>query len=93
MSYYSKTKTDLSMIGAEAFALLDNSFSAATAPPSRTQPQMFPYQYKAQQSYVVQQTQRTGKVINCYEAVDKYGGALVVEYPKRKTSARKYFFY
>ncbi|XP_071705173.1 uncharacterized protein [Rutidosis leptorrhynchoides] len=97
MSYYSKSKTELSMIGAEAFALLDDNFtSRPTAPPRRPPPQIFPYQYRAQQTYVFQQipAERNETVINCYEAVHKYGGSLVVEYPKRKPArffCREYY--
>ncbi|KAJ0566173.1 hypothetical protein HanIR_Chr06g0270801 [Helianthus annuus] len=94
MFYYRKTKTELSMIEAEAFALLDNNFSPAAVPSRRTPPQLFPSHYKPQQTYVVQQVpvKNNETVINCYEALNKYGGALLVEYPKRKP-ARKGFLY
>ena len=94
MSHHSQTKTELSVIGAEAFALLDDNFPAAAPPPRRTPPQLFPFQYKRQQAYVVHQVpvQRTETVINCYEAINKYGGAHLVEYPKRKTACKGFFF-
>ncbi|KAI3812693.1 hypothetical protein L1987_17405 [Smallanthus sonchifolius] len=101
MSYYPKPKTDIAAIGAEAFALLDDNFSGgqrnlkapspmATARPSRTPPQAFPCHYKSQQAYFVQQVpaKKTDMVIDCYQAANMYGGALLVDYPKRKP-ARK----
>ena len=90
MSHYSQTKTELSVIGAEAFALLDDNFPAAAPPPRRTPPQLFPFQYKRQHAYVVHQVpvQRTETVINCYEAINKYGGAHLV----RKTARKGFFF-
>ncbi|GKE70270.1 hypothetical protein Tco_1528342 [Tanacetum coccineum] len=105
MSYYSESKTDLAMIGAEGFAILDNKFSCGrnskppslptTAPSPRTPQQtMFPYQYKSQQSYFVQQVpaKRTEIVIDCYEAVKVYGGTLIVDKTKRKPARRGIFY-
>ncbi|KAL8244668.1 hypothetical protein R6Q59_010926 [Mikania micrantha] len=65
MSYYSKSKTDLTKIGAEGFSLLDNfggkhksnamfSSSTVSAPPNSI-PESFHYQHQPQQSYVVRQ--------------------------------------
>ena len=105
MSYYSKSKTDLAMIGAEGFALLDNNFSGGwnskppsletTAPPHRTpQHKMFPNQYKPQQSYFVQQVpaERAEMVIDCYEVVSMYGRTLIVDKTKRKPARRGFFY-
>nr|KAJ0218130.1 hypothetical protein LSAT_V11C300110170 [Lactuca sativa] len=110
MSYYSKAKTDLKKIGAEGFSLLDDhcprgqnskrssasAAAAATAPPYRTQPQMFPCQYKPQQTYFVQQAPpETEMVIDSYQAANMYGGTLLVDYPKtnRKPIHNGWFFY
>ncbi|KAJ0911213.1 hypothetical protein HanRHA438_Chr06g0260791 [Helianthus annuus] len=88
MSNYSKSKSELSMTGAEASGLLHNNFS--TTPP----PQLFPCQYKPQQASFQQAPvlQSTETVVIHYQAINTYGGALVMEYPKRKP-ARKGFFY
>ncbi|KAI3679948.1 hypothetical protein L2E82_50684 [Cichorium intybus] len=104
MSYHSKPKTDLAMIGAEAFALLDDNFprgqnlkrplTASTAPPRRNPPHVFPCQYKPQQAYFVQQVpaERTEMVIDSYQAVNVYGGTMLVDYPKRKPTRKGFFF-
>lgn len=106
MSFYQKPKTDVAAIGAEAFAFLDNNFSGGrrhlnpptpvpTAPPSRTEPHIYPYYYKPQQAYFVQQVpaKRTDMVIDSYQAANMYGGTLLVDHPNKQKPARKGFFF
>ncbi|KAL4570347.1 hypothetical protein LXL04_025999 [Taraxacum kok-saghyz] len=104
MAYYSKNKkTDLAKIGVETFAIIDDIFPGgrqSTAPPSRTQQQVFHHQYQPQRAYVVQQqvydapmsTQRTERVISCNEAAKIYGGTLYMDYPKKKPARKGFFF-
>ncbi|KAI3821925.1 hypothetical protein L1987_09501 [Smallanthus sonchifolius] len=65
MSYYSKSKTELTKIGAEGFALIDDlcgghklnpkyCSSIVNAPPNQI-PRLFHYQHQPQQPYVVRQ--------------------------------------
>lgn len=66
MSNYPKSKSELSMIGAETFSLMHGNFSTTT----------IPCQYKRQHAYVVQQApvKSTDTVIRFYQPLDKYGG-------------------
>ncbi|KAI3707302.1 hypothetical protein L6452_25704 [Arctium lappa] len=66
MSYYSRSKAELSKIGTEAFALLDDfscgykskpkpSSSIPSAPCNQIPEKLFHYQYQHEQAYVVRQ--------------------------------------
>ncbi|KAJ9556309.1 hypothetical protein OSB04_010923 [Centaurea solstitialis] len=64
MSYYSKSKSELVKIGADAFTLLDDfSYehkykpkpSSSTTPPIQPLDKVFHYQYQREQAYVVRQ--------------------------------------
>ncbi|KAJ0566172.1 hypothetical protein HanIR_Chr06g0270791 [Helianthus annuus] len=70
MSNYSKSKSELSMTGAEASGLLHNNFSTTTPPP-----QLFPCQYKPQQAYFQQAPvlQSTETLVIHYQAINTYG--------------------
>ncbi|KAI3707300.1 hypothetical protein L6452_25695 [Arctium lappa] len=105
MSYHdSKSKTNLAMIGADAFALLDDlsgghkskpkpSLSKVSVPPRRTPNKLFHYQYQPEEAYVIrQQEMRTETVLDCYEAAKRYGGTVTVDYPKRKPVLKGFFY-
>ncbi|KAJ9556310.1 hypothetical protein OSB04_010924 [Centaurea solstitialis] len=111
MSYYSKSKSELAKIGADAFTLLDDSSyghkykpkpSSSTISTSPVQPidKLFHYQYQREQAYVVRQqvyvapihATRTETVVDCHEAAKRYGGTVIVDYPKRKPARRGFFF-
>ncbi|KAI3792865.1 hypothetical protein L2E82_06756 [Cichorium intybus] len=109
MSYFSKPKTKLANVGADAFALLDgfssghkskSSSSIISVPPSEPSKKLSNYQYQPEATYMIRQqlyvaelqTTRVETVIDSREAAKMYGGTVIVEYPKRK-SARRVFFY
>ncbi|KAJ0431530.1 hypothetical protein HanIR_Chr17g0849371 [Helianthus annuus] len=95
MSYYSKQRADLAVIGAEAFALLDDNFSGGRrkSKPVETGPPIF----FTPKSYLVQQVpaKKIDMVVEFYQADKMYGGhgaAVLVDYPKRKPAVRVSFF-
>ncbi|KAL8208325.1 hypothetical protein R6Q57_007737 [Mikania cordata] len=75
--------------------------SQTTAPISRTTNWNHYHQYQPQQAHVIQQqvyydapvaATITERVINCDEAAKMYGGTVFVDYPKRKTPFKGFFF-
>ncbi|KAK1435984.1 hypothetical protein QVD17_01758 [Tagetes erecta] len=105
MSYDSKSKTELAKIGAEGFAVLDDfnprygSSSTVSAPPNQAPSMFHRYKHRPQQPYLVRQqvyatqvqTTRVETVVDCYEAAKKYGGTVVVDYAKRKSTRWGFF--
>ncbi|OIT22306.1 hypothetical protein A4A49_31558 [Nicotiana attenuata] len=93
-------RKDLSKIGQEAFALLDEqlygrSKGKPSFPPSSSavktinSKNLFYQQYQPQKSNLVQFKPASAieeRVINSYEAVQLHGGVLVCDYSKRKYS-------
>ncbi|OIT02990.1 hypothetical protein A4A49_18231 [Nicotiana attenuata] len=92
-------RKDLSKIGQEAFALLDEQIYGkskgrpSVPPPSAvrtTNSKTFYYQqYQPQKSNLVQFKPASAieeRVINSYEAVQLHGGVLICDYSKRKYS-------
>ncbi|KAI3707297.1 hypothetical protein L6452_25692 [Arctium lappa] len=76
------------------------SLSKVSVPPRQTPNKLFHYQYQPEETYVFRrqvyvapvQEMRNETVVDCYEAAKRYGGTVIVDYPKWKP-ARKGFFY
>ncbi|GKA78690.1 hypothetical protein Tco_0785227 [Tanacetum coccineum] len=105
MSHYYKSNTELSEIGDEAFALLDG-FSSGHKPKatssvssSHTTTQLFHSQYRTDSSYVVRhkvyvapvQAMRNETVMDCYEAAKMFGGTVIVDGHKKRTTRWSFF--
>ncbi|KAL8244669.1 hypothetical protein R6Q59_010927 [Mikania micrantha] len=75
------------------------SSSTSSAPPNHV-PEVFRYQHQPQQPYVVRQQvyvdqvqeRRFETVVNCYEAARRYGGTVVVDHVKIKTTRWGFFY-
>ncbi|OIT03191.1 hypothetical protein A4A49_30795 [Nicotiana attenuata] len=93
-------KKDISKIGQEAFALLDEQrygrkgrpsiFHSSSAPVKTTHKNWFYYQNQPQTSHVVQFKPAYAveeRVINSHEAVQLHGGVLICDYSKRKSKS------
>ncbi|KAI3766499.1 hypothetical protein L2E82_16562 [Cichorium intybus] len=97
MSFFSKPKTQLANIGAEAFALLDGfpsghkSKSSSSTPPSQPPKKVFQNKYQPETIYKIPQVQatRVKMVMDSNEAAKMYGGIVIVDYPKRKSARRE----
>ncbi|KAI3521454.1 hypothetical protein L1887_10921 [Cichorium endivia] len=100
MSFFSKPKTQLANIGADAFALLDgfpsghkskSSSSTINAPPSQPPKKVFQNKYQPETIYNIPQVQatRVKMVMDSNEAAKMYGGIVIVDYPKKKSARRE----
>ncbi|KAK4353724.1 hypothetical protein RND71_025918 [Anisodus tanguticus] len=96
-------KKDISKIGQEAFALLDEQQlygekrSPCVPPPSftvkTTSTNYLSYnQYQPQTAHIIQFKPTEERVINSYEAVQLHGGVLICDYYKRKPKAMPYYY-
>jgi len=101
---YNNTKEKLMKVGMEGFAMVDECYGRKATrlntpqrPPPPPQQFLHRYQYQPQEShvYVVMKcsspTKDASASLDSYEAANIYGGTLIVDYPKRKSTRVAYY--